>query len=229
MTDLSPKVATEPQTSKISIFHKNDSHFNGLQHISFTLAASKSNSSFSFPLQEKEGFISSCSCPNVLIADDDPIQALYYQHLFNKSMCYEGLSIQKEDLKVLIFSSGEELLDYYSQLKNCSCGSLLLIITDYHMGTQNLNGIETILALKKLDYKGPAVLRTGEKKEDLRLLCQDLDLLLKDKTIENVLDKSNHLETKTVIYNLLKARIDVDKSPLLLCKIISRRHTKTLP
>mgnify|MGYP003578495853 CR=1 FL=1 len=103
-----------------------------------------------------------------------------------------------------MFSSGEELVTYFSEICSCPCGTLTMIITDYSMGIGKMNGVETLLAIREKGFKGPIILRTSEDREALNKLHGNFENLLETKEIECLLNKQNHLETKSTIYELLR-------------------------
>jgi len=143
----------------------------------------------------------------VLIADDDPFQKFYYQALFARSLDFDLLPLNREEMKIYICSSGEELISQYQKQKNCKCGGKMLVITDYDMGSKNLNGIETIICLRKEGYHGSIILRTSEKKEVLRKLHENFGDMLDSKMIDCFLNKEHSRDTKEMIQNYLKVII----------------------
>jgi len=90
-----------------------------------------------------------CECPHVLLADDDNFQRFYYHTLFQRSLEFDGLSIERKDFRFNCLSNGEDLLEKFSKITRCGCNSPLLVIIDYYMGEENLNGVENNFALKK--------------------------------------------------------------------------------
>ncbi len=146
---------------------------------------------------------SSCQCSHVLLADDDRFQAFYYQTLFQKSLDFDHLSIPREDFRFTMSTSGEDLLEEYKKIQACGCRFLSLIIVDYNMGQGKMSGVETILALRKLGYKGLLILRTSETYEYLRERHPNLDEIIENKTINYLLGKNDHVETKGCIQTLL--------------------------
>ncbi len=207
MSEFSPKIALEPITNlKLPIFNNNNSR----------LVVSKTSSlppKTSVPLIKStlcrsftEGEIQLCKCPHVLIADDDSFQAFYYQTIFQRSMDFDSFAVKKEDFRLGMYKSGEELLEAYRKVKLCGCGSVLLVITDFNMGEKNLNGVQLVSAVRKLDYKGPVVLRTSEKPVDLAKEKINVEELLEKKTLNSYVEKANHAMTKEIIGEFLKKR-----------------------
>jgi len=211
MTEFSPQVPGEsPHTNRIPLFLSKrslSSRFKTCTPAAYPLnlmsvsrrAATETNEPYT-----------SCRCPHILVADDDPIQDFYYANLFQKTLDFDSLGIDKENLKVEVCRSGEELLERYKKYKDCVCGKQVLVITDYYMGDKNLNGVETTLALRMAGYKGPVVLRSSESKE---VLCRKhvyLKDMLKMKTIDCFLNKNSVRKTKEVLENLMKATIKVE-------------------
>jgi len=200
-TDLFPCVPPESQTRKIPIFPVKNlslSSQNSLSTLSFN--------SFS-PLQrsQSEDAISTCRCPQVLVADDDSFQEFYYQMLFDKSLDYEKLSLDKTDFRYQIFTSGEDLLKKYQKIKKCGCDTLTLVISDYSMGEKKLNGVETALQLRQNGFSGNIALRTSEERDYLCRNHQNLNEMLRLKEIDCILDKTSHVNTKKAVEGFLKA------------------------
>jgi len=199
MRDSSPNVPRETHISRIPIFfnkksvsvHENKSPFPAIQ------IANRS-------LSEGSTCKKSCQCPNVLVADDDPFEKLYYQMLFKKLSDAEELQIEKKNVKIQVFNSGEALIKKYTKLSNCECGGQELIITDYNMGEENLNGIETALNLRKNGYKGIIALRTSEAQEFLRKTHKNLDELFDQKVINCFLEKDSHAKTRETVSKILR-------------------------
>jgi len=145
-----------------------------------------------------------CQCSHVLLADDDRFQGFYYQTLFQQSLDFDTLSIQKKDFRFSLSVAGEELLEEYQETKSCRCKAPLLVIVDYNMGPGKMNGIETILALRKEGYKGLIILRTSETFEFLIENHPNLNDLLEAKVLNFLLGKNDHRETKNKIQSLLQ-------------------------
>lgn len=199
MIEASPKVSNECPPLKIRIF-PNITSLLSLDSYQISLT------SLSSPQSPKTETIISCSCqcPHVLIADDDPFQEFYYQNLFLKSMEFNGIAIEKEDFRIEICRSGEELLEKYQKINSCTCDSTMLIITDFNMGNDKLNGIETVLALRKRDYKGLIALRTSETEEDLCAWHPEFASLLENDVINCFLDKADYKKTREATESLLR-------------------------
>ena len=101
MSSTSPRIFDEPKPSKAPLFLKNPSFSeNSLQASTSISSPLKVLSPMKIPcsIDDKENVnnnINNCSCPHVLIADDDPLQVFYYQHLFLKSMSFDDLVVGK--------------------------------------------------------------------------------------------------------------------------------------
>jgi len=121
-------------------------------------------------------------------------------------MDFDSFAVKKEDFRLGMYKSGEELLEAYRKVKLCGCGSVLLVITDFNMGEKNLNGVQLVSAVRKLDYKGPVVLRTSEKPVDLAKEKINVEELLEKKTLNSYVEKANHAMTKEIIGEFLKKR-----------------------
>ena len=126
-----------------------------------------------------------CKCPQVLIADDDLFQHLYYHNLFRRLF-----DIQEKTIIQLYFS-GEELLDRLVKIKSCGCNKLKLLIVDYNMGNNKLDGVKTCVQARKLGYKNSIVLRTSETKDYLRTRHENFNLLMQNNTINGYINKED--------------------------------------
>lgn len=207
MADSSPKVPSEPSSFSMSDFRKNESIFSRA-HRSYSDPKSRRILN-PLPLptnldQSSEIDNSSCKCPHVLISDDDHFQEFYYQNLFQRSLCFDGLNIDKKDFRLKHFSSGEDLVAFFSEIASCGCSTLTMIITDYNMGIGKMNGVETVMSLREKGFKNPIILRTSETKEVLGELHSNFESMLETKEIECLLNKKDHLETKSTIYEMLR-------------------------
>ena len=180
----------ESPVSKIPIFQKRSS-----RAIFRTKSVSAPTISLKIP----------CDCSHVLLADDDRFQGFYYQTLFQQSLHFDPLSIQKKDFRFSLSICGEELLSEFKESKkNCRCKAPLLVIVDYNMGPGKMNGIETILALRKEGYKGLIILRTSETYQFLIERHPNLNDLIESKVLNFLLGKNDHRETKNTIQALLQ-------------------------
>jgi len=173
-------VATEPHISKVRVFAPNNNN------------TQKMNAN-------------NCSCPNVLVADDDSFQHMYYKIFFERTLNFDGLSINKETFKLHLSFSGEEMLAKLAQIKACGCKSLKLVISDYFMGNNNLNGVATCLKVRENGYTGPVLLRTSETQEHLNTQHENFSELLEEEVINQVLSKTEVNHGKEVIRNILMA------------------------
>jgi len=138
-------------------------------------------------------------CPHIIIADDDPFQHFYYQSFFQKTVDLDGFNITKEDLKIELCQSGEELIERCEKVAKCDCGSLVLVITDYNMGIDKINGVETAINVRKVGYNGSVILRTSETKEYLKEKHQDFDDLLIDETVDAYVEKEDLKKVKDIV------------------------------
>jgi len=211
-TSTSPQVPSESITNRLPAIQAKRSAFDKFC-FSYSLGYLNEESkpeftTFSFGERGEK----SCNCPHVLLADDDPFQAFYFESLFQKSLDFEGLSVDKKDFRFEAQKSGEELIDRYKKIISCCGQKPLLIVTDYNMGLHKLNGIETCLKIRKCGYKGPLILRTSETQEVLGKLQPDFKEMLKNKTINFFIEKSSHAKTKEILRSILKQ----DLSPLKL-------------
>ena len=154
-------------------------------------------------LTEKDE-LCNCDCPHVLICDDDPFQAFYYQNLFQHSIDYSTLKVEKKNFRFKVYTCGEDLLDAYKEVDRCGCGSVTLIITDFSMGKDKLDGIETVRALRRIRYEEFILLRTSETPEDLTRRHKDFKALLEIKTINAYIPKDSLKVTKEVVEECLR-------------------------
>jgi len=164
---------------------------------------------FKFPLDHTTHKNDTCNCPHILVADDDGFQHLYYQSLFQKSLDFDGIYISRENLRLHLCFSGEELIKKFTEIKECGCSELLLIITDYQMGLDKLDGVKTSTYLREAGYIGPLILRTSESQEYLKEQHDDFGKLIEMKIISDVLDKSDIQNGKETIQIYLQ-RISKD-------------------
>ena len=201
-------IAAEPKITVVPVFNFNNSQ---------KLISTRSSSSQSIlpqvhlhaqkrtqpvhdsPLASK----ASCSCPHVLIADDDAFQHLYYQSLLTRSVNIEATLFTKRAFKFEVCFSGEELLEKLRQTRHCGCDRPALIIVDYNMGGDKLNGVQTAIKIRESGYKGPIVLRTSETQEHLRTRHMNFEQMLKDGRINMLMDKKNISESKEAIQKYL--------------------------
>ena len=141
-----------------------------------------------------------CSCPYVLIADDERFQHFCYKILFEKSFKHDNSTpAKREELHINLFFDGETLLRKFNRIASCGCNGLILVIVDYSMGSGRLNGIETALRLRKAKYTGPIILRTSETEEYLQTRHHDYHSLIKGKVINEKVSKDNIKHIKDVI------------------------------
>jgi len=143
----------------------------------------------------------SCECPNVLICDDDNFQHLFYRNFFERIISLDQIGESKNNLKMESFLSGEELLLKYQKLKACKCNKLSFVITDYSMGEKNMNGVETVLAVRDAGFEGAVVLRTSETRHDLIRDHSNFEELLRTGSITSYVEKALVMNLKVAIQN----------------------------
>ena len=148
----------------------------------------------------------SCSCPHVLIADDDPFQHFCYQTLFQKSLEFNDIADIKEDLHMKLCFSGEELINRFKKIALCGCNRPLLVIVDYFMGNYKLNGIQAVFKIRAAGYTGPIVLRTSETEEYLNARHIDFYFLFKTNVITEMVAKDNLKHIKEIIQGYVQKR-----------------------
>lgn len=214
MNQISPKVPQESPPNRIHIFKNNKSllGYSNLRRHTAPVSATLDLKFFDHDHLQLGNLPHTCKCPQVLVSDDDPFQELYYQTLFLKSMELNILTISDQNFTFLICRSGEELIENYLRSKACGCGSNALIITDFNMGRDKLNGIETASTLRKHGYKGPIVLRTSEEIGCFRKEIFGSSMkLMETKIIDYFLEKSNHIKTKNILQELLSKLLIKDR------------------
>jgi len=140
-----------------------------------------------------------CTCSHVSIADDDEFQHFYYQSLFQKSLDLSSIFPDKNDLRLKSCYSGEDLVKNISQMVTCGCKTLRLVITDYNMGHNKLNGVQTAKKLREVGYKGIILLRTSEKRSYLLGQHGDFEKMIEEKVIDVLIDKGDLKKGKEVI------------------------------
>ena len=204
----SRSTAAEPQITMVPVFS-----FNNSQRLTATVP------SLSRPMLPQEDLHrqkysqsiqnsslaskTSCNCPHVLVADDDAFQHLYYQSLFTRSINLEDTLFTKHAFRFEMFFCGEQLLETLERTQHCGCDRPALIIVDYNMGSDKLNGVQTALKIRESGYKGPIVLRTSETQEYLRTRHMNFEQILKDGRINKLMDKDNISESKEAIQKYL--------------------------
>jgi len=211
----SPIVASEPTISRIPSFPKSDLgntrplfHTENLPRIkrldSRTISSLLEKSALTKSSSNPESLAGVCTCPHVLIADDDEFQHTYYKILFHQSLNYDGLPITKENIRVQLSFSGESLLDHYKGVAKCQCNNLMVVIVDYHMGDNKLNGVQVCKELRNLGFEGPLLLRTTESENFLLEKHKDFLELIGNKTINALLKKSDSKLGKEAIKSYMK-------------------------
>ena len=208
--EASPMIANETTVSRIPIFAKK-----GASPIGKTLDSPKllqaklkqletNKAPFLKYLKPQGGAAqqSECKCQDILIADDDPFQHLYYETFFQKSPGLKEKRVKGETLKLDLNTCGEDMIKKFSALHlKCNCKKLKMIITDYQMGHDKLNGAETAEKLRVLGYLGPILLRTSEVKADLIEKHPELE-----KTVNCIIDKSTIKEGEEIFVQYLKPK-----------------------
>ncbi len=208
----SPLIANEPRRLQIPTFTFHLSRLTSseqeIKPIKIPQSRASSMENLKTPL---------CTCPLILISDDDKFEEIYYKALFKNLSDFIKSEAQKQNLSIA--KSGEELLKKYNEQKDCHCKTTKLVITDYDMGVDGLNGVETALKLRSSGFTGPILLRTSETREKLCRNHPHFERLLQNKTINCVLEKKCPSQTaKQVVQNLLKETINDSKmNPLRTC------------
>jgi len=199
----SPKVPLEGLIKRLPIFNSKRSTFSRKILSSNALPVHRpSKSSYSSSIGRSLGNL--CSCPHVLIADDDNFQEFYYTTLFSKSIDFDALPIEKRNFRVKVVKSGEELLEEYNEMRFCcNCHSLAMVITDYDMGRYKKTGVATALELRRLGYRGPLMLRTSETREYLIEHHPNFEEMIERRTIDYYIEKSAHIKMKQVFEKVL--------------------------
>jgi len=153
-------------------------------------------------------------CPHILIADDDPFQHFYYQSFFQKTVELDEFNITREDLRIELCQSGEELIEKCEKIINCECENLAIVITDYNMGVDKLNGVETAIGVRKVGYSGSIILRTSETREYLKEKHQDFDELLLAETVDAYVEKEDFIKVKEIVKECMhrKSKLTKEKS-----------------
>ena len=196
----SPIVAVESQTSRVPAFQSHETRDfirkNGLPQSRAMMAY---KNPFTSP-PKSASVQTACGCPHVLVADDDMFQHFYYQKLFEGG----SFSSQCGDLKFQLCLSGEELLDKYSQIKNCGCSKLKLVITDYYMGNGKLSGVDTSIKIRRAGYRGALLLRTSESADHLKMKHTNMEKLFEEKVIDQLVSKFDLTQSKEQIQRSLE-------------------------
>jgi len=96
-------------------------------------------------------------------------------------------------------------LERYSRVCQClgTCSGVKLIIVDYQMGQDKLNGVEVCKILRERGYKGRLILRTSESKEYLEKKHEDFGVMIRDGTIDALVSKEFIEEGKKTIFEYL--------------------------
>jgi len=208
--EASPMIASETTVSRVPIFAKK-----GCSPIGKTLDSPKllqaklkqletNKAPFLKYLKPQTGTTtqSACHCQDILIADDDPFQHLYYETFFQKSPGLKEKRHKGEALKLDLNTCGEDMIKKFSALHlKCNCKKLKMIITDYQMGKDKMNGAETAEKLRVLGYLGPILLRTSEIKSELIDKHPKLE-----KIVNYIIDKSTIKEGEEIFIQHLKTK-----------------------
>ncbi len=211
----SPKVPLEGLSRRLPIFSSKKSTFSRkiLSANAFPVPR-PSKSSYSSSIGRSLGNL--CSCPHVLIADDDSFQEFYYTTLFSKSIDFDALTIEKRNFRVKVVKSGEELLEEYNEMRSCcNCHNLSMVITDYDMGHDKKTGVATALELRNLGYRGPLMLRTSETRQYLIEHHANFEEMIERKTIDYYIEKNAHMKMKQVFEKVLGITYSKSLSPSL--------------
>ena len=194
-------VANEPIINRIPILNCDSSHFlyDSVCHITLSSGLTRKT-----PLRtQSEPTLSTsskkCTCPHILICDDESFQHLLYANFFSHMIDYHTINIPKEELKISMHTSGEDLTVSYQKTKSCGCGKLKLVITDFYMGSHNMNGMDTVLKLRELGFGGTIILRTSDAKQELLTAYPEMERMLKNKLISCFLDKTHLSSLKTAL------------------------------
>jgi len=205
----------EPTVSAVPLFQYKKLQFKNFPSASFSeiqdTLPKEDNPSFDNTLCKKSlsaPLLSKNTCPytHILVADDDSFQHLYYKILFtSKSPIPTKLFNITKKYKVSLHFSGEELLERYSRVCQClgTCSGVKLIIVDYQMGQDKLNGVEVCKILRERGYKGRLILRTSESKEYLEKKHEDFGVMIRDGTIDALVSKEFIEEGKKTIFEYL--------------------------
>jgi len=143
-----------------------------------------------------------CSCPSILICDDDNFQLIFYSQFFSKLIQSSPLSTE-EKFKIELFDSGEKLLDKYQKIHLCGCEKVLLVISDFHMGEECMNGISTIAELRGRGYSRTIMMRTSETLDSLSKTSVEAPQLIEEHDI-NLLNKSDLEKFQELVQNSLE-------------------------
>jgi len=117
--------------------------------------------------------------------------------------------MKTEDLCLRTCFSGEELLDKLTRVVECGCKSTKLVIIDYQMGDEKLNGVETCIKVRKDGYKGHVLLRTSETEDSLKKNHKDFEQLLQDNIINVLVNKSDASFGNKFIHKLVAEEVRV--------------------
>jgi len=197
-----PPVAIEPRIKLVPVFNTNESKaFTELTLNSDSQCSNSNVKTFSafanldLPRRDTKSKSmpaqTGCKCPQVIVADDDAFQHLYYKIMFQKASKSEEVSPRSKDLCLRTCFSGEELLVKLNKVQECGCEGTRLVIIDYQMGEKKLNGVDTCIKVRKGGYKGPVLLRTSETRDSLKKIHQDFEQLLEGNIINALINKSD--------------------------------------
>jgi len=209
MTDASPIVGKESPVSEVPIFsYEKNGTTNSQNFFTFSVPPKKSYSTSRFAQYALKNnvieVIPEQVCPHVLIADDDSFQHLYYQNFFQRSVDFDEMNINKDEFRIDLSYSGEELVEKFQALKGNGLEDSVLVIIDYNMGEDKLNGVNTAVKLREHGYSGHLVLRTSETKEYLIEQHEDFEQLLEEKKIDIFLEKNDLKGVKEIVQTYLR-------------------------
>ena len=199
----SPIVPMEPQIFGVPVFHHGNSSLNFAMNQLTSRSLRRSTEAESCSRRQFSE-ASTCECPHILVADDDSFQGFFYETLLLRSINWEDILEGGESLQYELFPSGEELIQRWQRVKACGCGKTALIISDYSMQRNKMNGVETILALREKGYEGPVILRTSEDQDFLLRNHPEFLDLLNSGVISRYVKKQSFKEAKEVIPKLIK-------------------------
>ena len=199
-------IATEPHSSCVRVSYNNQAHAfgPGLNQDQFTRRiTSKRIDTRTLASKVRRSSSTSCECPHALIADDDAFQHFYYLNLFQRSLTFDNSFANSRDVQVQTFFSGEEMLQKLTQVKECGCNNLRLVITDYSMGSDKLNGVQVCSQVRAAGYSGFVLLRTSETSESLKEAHGNLESLVSRRVISEIVSKSAMKESKEIIQRFM--------------------------
>ena len=141
-----------------------------------------------------------CSCSDILIADDDEFQHQFYKIFFSKTINFSKSAIKTELIKIDYSLGGTDMCRQYTQMKNCSCPRKpKMAIIDYTMGPESLDGVDSARRLRELGFTGTIILRSSDSQSDIKFNHTDFDHLIKTEKINSYVSKANLIAGKQEI------------------------------